>query len=51
MEKIQSKRLGEKEVQPYRSGRFYSVSNSWFFSVRETTDQGPYLTKLDAEKS
>ena len=50
MENEQKLRLGEKEIQPYRSGRFYSVANEWFFAVRETNDMGPYETKLEAEK-
>lgn len=31
---------------PYRSGRFYSVDNEWYFSVREKEDQGCYQSKL-----
>jgi hypothetical protein len=50
MEKAQNNRTGEKETQQYRTGRFYSVANKWYFSVRETKDLGPYLTKLEAEK-
>ena len=50
MEKAQNNRTGEKVSQPYRTGRFYSVANKWYFSVRETKDLGPYSTKLEAEK-
>ena len=47
-EKIRS---GENQLTPYRSGRFYSIDNEWYFSVRETDDQGPFSSKLSAEKS
>lgn len=50
METKNDSRSGEKKESLYRSGRFYSVSNEWYFSVRETDDQGPYLNKLTAEK-
>lgn len=41
----------ENKSKPYRSGRFYIVADEWFFSVRETEDQGPYSSKLIAEES
>lgn len=41
----------EKQDLPYRSSRFYSVVNEWYFSVREEKDQGPYPSKLTAENS
>ena len=43
-------RSGEIQASVYQSGRFYSVANEWYFSVREAEDQGPYSSKPDAEK-
>lgn len=51
MENNEFKRQGEEFESPYRSGRFYSVANEWYFSVRETDDQGPFTSKLSAEKN
>ena len=42
---------GEKRNLSYRSSRFYSVANEWYFSVREDKDRGPYQSKLAAENS
>lgn len=50
MENKKNIRRGDKKVSPYRSGRFYSIADEWYFSVRETKDQGPYTSKLIAEK-
>ena len=44
-------RKGENKTKINRSGRFYSLSDNWYFSVRETTDQGPYFSKPQAENS
>ncbi|MCK4865421.1 MAG: hypothetical protein KAT06_08300 [Gammaproteobacteria bacterium] len=44
-----NKRSGDTRESPYRTGRFYSVDNEWFFSVRELDEQGPYFSKLSAE--
>lgn len=41
----------ENKSKPYRSGRFYIVADEWFYSVRETEDQGPYSSKQMAEES
>ncbi len=41
-------RSGESENIPFRTGRFYNVGSMWYFSSREQTDLGPYLTKEDA---
>lgn len=49
MEKNEHMRAGEDQASPYRTGRFYSVDNEWFFSVRENKDQGPFNSKLSAE--
>lgn len=41
----------ENKSKPYRSGRFYIIADEWFYSVRETEDQGPYSSKQTAEDS
>lgn len=51
MENRESVRKGEQQASPYRSGRFYSVDNDWYFSVRETDDLGPFHSKLSAEEN
>lgn len=50
MENSKNVRIGENRLSLYRTGRFYSVADMWYFSVRETTDQGPYASKLIAEE-
>ena len=47
---MEKHRYGEKNIQSYRSSRFYSVASEWFFSVRETEDQGPFINKTNAEE-
>ena len=47
---MEKRRAGDKQVQPYRTSRFYTVANEWFFSVRETDDQGPFINKISAEE-
>ncbi len=51
MENKVNKCDGDKQNSPYRSGRFYTVANEWYFSVREAEDQGPYSSKQAAENS
>ncbi|WP_017937861.1 DUF6316 family protein [Zestomonas thermotolerans] len=34
----------------YRSGRISTVNGQHFFSTREGTLEGPYFTRLDAER-
>ena len=48
---MEKKRSGEKVLSPYRSGRFYTVANEWYFSVRDSEDQGPYSSKCAAEQN
>jgi len=52
MENINNKknRSGENTQSAYRTSRFYCVATQWYFSVREKEDQGPYSSKLSAEK-
>ena len=47
---MEKRRIGDKQAQPYRTSRFYTVANEWFFSVREAGDQGPFINKLSAEE-
>jgi hypothetical protein len=49
MENSENSRNGEQTKAHFRSGRFYSVDNEWYFSVREQQDQGPFPTKESAE--
>jgi uncharacterized protein DUF6316 len=51
MENNKNKRHRDKNNSPFRSSRFYSIATEWYFSVRETVDQGPYSSKLIAENS
>ena len=51
MDNNENTRSGESQASPYRTGRFYSVDNEWYFSVREAKDQGPFPSKISAEKS
>lgn len=51
MEISESVRKGEKELSHFRTGRFYSADNEWYFSVRGANDQGPYTTKVAAENN
>ena len=45
-----SLRAGEKLTkQWFRSERFMHVNDRWFFITREFTQEGPYLSKQDAE--
>lgn len=49
MENKEDSRKGEDVKSHFRSGRFYSVANEWYFCVREQQDQGPFPTKESAE--
>ncbi|OZG71456.1 hypothetical protein BTA51_21210 [Hahella sp. CCB-MM4] len=43
-------RAGENGATPFRTDRFFSVSDKWYFSTREGFDSGPYASKLRAEE-
>ena len=45
MENKLNKRNGDEQKSHFRSGRFYSVADEWYFCVRENKDQGPYPNK------
>ena len=49
MENKENKRSGDDQHTHFRSGRFYSVANEWYFCIREKEDQGPFPTKDLAE--
>lgn len=43
-------RAGEERIPiPFRSSRFFSVGNRWYFTTREGFDSGPYATRERAE--
>lgn len=50
MENKENKCNRDQDESHFRSGRFYSVANEWYFCVREKEDQGPlqvsYLQKI-----
>ncbi|KZY38794.1 hypothetical protein A3752_18610 [Oleiphilus sp. HI0081] len=46
-----SHRTGEQGEIPFRSSRFFSVGNKWYFSTREGFDSGPYANKERARDS
>ena len=43
------KRAGESGRAPFRTNRFFTVSDKWYFSTREGFDSGPYVDKANAE--
>lgn len=42
-------RNGEDDRTYFRSDRFYSIDNKYFFSTREGDEVGPFDSKGDAE--
>lgn len=47
--------FGQRHVDPvpgthYRSERVSAVNGHYFFSTREGTLEGPYFTRIDAER-
>ena len=47
----QVRRYGEARTIPFRTGRFYSVDNDWWFAIRRGPTQGPYQTKSTAKQA
>jgi hypothetical protein len=43
-------RAGEQPKVWFRTSRFFSVDDVWFFSTRENIDVGPYATREEAER-
>jgi hypothetical protein len=44
------KRSGESGQAPFRTNRFFTVSDQWYFSTREGFDSGPYVDKNQANE-
>lgn len=45
-------RVGDAaDARFYRAERFFAVNDGWYFSTRESDDQGPYTSRLNAEKA
>ena len=44
-------RFNEQGTIPARSERFYQESGQWFFSVRSSTDLGPFKTFEEAREA
>lgn len=42
-------RVGENGNVPFRTDRFFTVADKWYFSTREGFDSGPYANKARAE--
>ena len=34
----------------YRPGRFFKEASQWYYRTREGSEEGPFQTRLDAEK-
>jgi hypothetical protein len=47
----QRKRHGEAGSIPFRTGRYYTVENEWWFAIRRGPDQGPYASKPAAKQA
>lgn len=48
--------FGKRNIDPaprshYRSERVSAINGQYFFSTREGTLEGPYFTRVDAERS
>lgn len=43
-------RNGEGGTVPFRTDRFFAVSEKWYFSTREGFDSGPYANKSRADE-
>jgi hypothetical protein len=48
---VEQHRQGETGLIPFRTGRFFNVGANWFFATREAIDQGPFPTRIEAEKA
>jgi len=44
-------RSGEPDKSYFRCDRFAQVNGRWFFSTREDTVEGPFVTHEDAENA
>lgn len=46
----ETRRLGETGNIPFRSERFFTIADQWYFSTREGFDSGPYTNKERASE-
>lgn len=44
-------RSGENEKSWFRSDRFTHINDSWFFTTREMTEEGPFVSRQEAENA
>lgn len=44
-------RKGEATGHPFRSERMFSIGHEWFYATREGVDQGPFLSREQAENA
>lgn len=44
-------RHGEEGAVLYRSSRFYTIDNEWWFAIRRGPDQGPYPSRASARQA
>lgn len=42
-------RRGEQGTIPFRSGRLFNIDSHWYFACREGREQGPYISRYEAE--
>jgi len=42
-------RHGEQQHTWFRSDRFYHTADGWWFTTREHTELGPFVSEKDAE--
>lgn len=47
---VMANRQGEEGNIPFRTERFFSVADKWYFSTREGVDSGPYASRERAEE-
>lgn len=45
-----SNRHGEGGNIPFRTERFFSVADKWYFATREGVDSGPYASRERAQE-
>ncbi|MET1253662.1 DUF6316 family protein [Aliikangiella maris] len=42
-------RAGESEKSWFRSDRYYHTNEGWWFTTREQSQEGPFISKNEAE--
>ena len=43
-------RSGEKDKTWFRGDRFLHINDKWFFMTRELTQEGPFVSRAEAER-